>query len=161
MRVCEREREQSYQMRAANRAVLVKACAARRSTSQGLRGCIVSLWSWLREDWGVVPCSDFSGLQALAKRESPVFQPLGKAKPSLRQSQSSPARSRLAQPLIPSAVCNPKYFFLFEFNILIHFLICCKGWFIFICCCGCDLGCDLMRWFWLSCIFSFCDLGCW
>uniref|UniRef100_A0A2N9HN62 CMP-sialic acid transporter 4 n=1 Tax=Fagus sylvatica TaxID=28930 RepID=A0A2N9HN62_FAGSY len=69
-------------MRAANRAVLVKACAARRSTSQGLRG-----------------------LQALAKREYPVFQPPGEAKPSLRQSQSSPARSRLAQPLIPPAVC--------------------------------------------------------
>ena len=105
------EREQSYKMWAADRAVLVKACVARRSTGQGLRGCDVSPWAWLCEDWGAVPCSDFSGLQAPAKREPLVFQPPGKAKLSLRQSRSSLARSRLAQPSISLAVRNANYFF--------------------------------------------------
>ena len=58
---------------------------------------------------------------------------------------------RMAKPLL--------FNFFFEFNKLIHFLICCKfdlGWFILICCCCWDLG-----WFWLSCNIFFCLFVIW
>ena len=120
---------------------------------QGLRRCAAANeevnWSRLARlhrdcdsmRWGAVrcgPCGAFSGLQSLARREPSVFQSPGEVKPSLRQSWSSPTRSRLVQPSIPLAVRNLKSLNLAFFYLFIFY--CCNGLFIFICCCCCDLG---------------------
>ena len=128
----ESEREHSYQMA----DVGCGPCDA----GQGLHRCTAAgeevNWSRLVQlhrdydsvRWGAVrcrPCSAFLGLQSTARHEPPVLQSPGEAKPSFRQSWSSPTRSRLVQPSIPLAVCNPKslnlassFSFFFKFNIL-------------------------------------------
>ena len=112
-----------------------------RRGGQLVKACAAAPWLWLREV-RCGPCGAFSGLRSPTRREPPVFQSSGEAKPSLQQSRSSPMRSRLVQPSIPLAVRNPKSLNLASssFFFLIHFLICCNGLFIFICCCCCYFG---------------------
>ena len=74
------------------------------------------------------PCGAFLGLQSLARREPSVFQSPGEVKPSLRQSWSSPTRSRLVQPSIPLAVRNLKslnlaFFFLFFIVVMAYLFL--------------------------------------